>query len=154
MSVYKPTYRDPKTGKTKQQRVWWYAFTFAGRRIQESSKSTRKTIAVEAEKLRRLELERAYAGIPTVQQDHRVRTVRMALAEYQTAYVVNHRPKAVAWLTERAKHLYRVLGSAMLPDLTENRMAAYMALRRGEGVGSRTINMEPRMTAPLNQPSE
>ncbi len=143
MAVYKPTYRDPKNPEElKNSAVWWYHFSFAGRRIQESSKSTRKTIAVEAEKLRRLELERAYAGIPTVQQDHRVRTVKMALVEYQTAYVVNHRLKAVAWLAERANHLYRILGNAMLPDLTENRMAAYMALRRGEGVGNRTINME------------
>jgi hypothetical protein len=50
MSVYRPTYRDPKTGKTKQQKVWWYHFTFAGRHVQESSKSTRKTVAVEAER--------------------------------------------------------------------------------------------------------
>ena len=119
MAVYKPTYRDPKNPEElKNSAVWWYHFSFAGRRIQESSKSTRKTIAVEAEKLRRLELERAYAGIPTVQQDHRVRTVKMALVEYQTAYVVNHRLKAVAWLAERANHLYRILGNAMLPDLT------------------------------------
>ena len=51
MSVYRPTYRDPKTGNQKQSAIWWYHFTFAGRRIQESSKSTRKTIATEAQKL-------------------------------------------------------------------------------------------------------
>jgi hypothetical protein len=50
MAVYQPRYRDPKTGETKKSAVWWYDFTFAGRRIQESTKSTRQTIAVEAEK--------------------------------------------------------------------------------------------------------
>ena len=60
MSVYRPTYTDKATGETKQQRVWWYHFSFAGRHIQESSKSTRKTIATEAEKKRRLELERGF----------------------------------------------------------------------------------------------
>ena len=34
MAVYKPTYRDKATGEVKQQDVWWYNFTFAGRRIQ------------------------------------------------------------------------------------------------------------------------
>src|SRR5260370_25542052 len=62
MAVYRPTYRDPKTGETKQQKVWWYNFTFAGRHIQESSKSTRKTIATEAEKKRRRELEKSFNG--------------------------------------------------------------------------------------------
>lgn len=60
MAVYKPTYRDKATGEVKQQDVWWYNFTFAGRRIQESSKSTRKTVALDAEKRRRQELERAF----------------------------------------------------------------------------------------------
>lgn len=64
MSVYRPTYRDEKTGELKGSKIWRYHFNFAGRHIQESSKGTRKTIATEAEKTRRMELERAYAGIP------------------------------------------------------------------------------------------
>ncbi len=43
MSVYKPSYKDLKTGKLKQFAVWWYSFTFAGRRIQASSKHRRPT---------------------------------------------------------------------------------------------------------------
>jgi hypothetical protein len=34
-------------------------FTYASKRIRESCKTTRKTIAVEAEKRKKLELERA-----------------------------------------------------------------------------------------------
>ena len=63
MAVYRPTYKDRKAGKTKQQNIWWYHFTFAGRRIQESSKSPRKTVAIEAEKNRRRELERTFNSI-------------------------------------------------------------------------------------------
>ena len=62
MAVYQPTYTDPKTGERKTQAVWWYEFNFAGRRVRESSKSTRKTIAIQAEENRRKELQRAYAG--------------------------------------------------------------------------------------------
>ena len=48
MAVYRPKYRDKETGKLKESKI--YNFTFAGRRIQESSKSPRKTVAQNAEK--------------------------------------------------------------------------------------------------------
>jgi len=115
MAVYRPTYRDPKTGKQKQSATWWYGFTFAGQRIQESAKTTRKTIATEAEKNRRKELEKAYAGIPSEKPEHRIRTVSVALAEYENSYAPNHRPKAVAWVKERTAHVNRLLGNLLIP---------------------------------------
>jgi hypothetical protein len=56
---------DPRTQCVSQaeSEVRWYRFRFAGHRIQESSKSTSKTAAKEAEKMRRRELEHAYNGI-------------------------------------------------------------------------------------------
>jgi integrase len=142
MSVYRPTYRDPKSAKIKHSRVWWYHFTFAGQRVQESSRSTRKTIAVIAERNRRLELEQAYAGVPRERPEQRIRTVSLALKEYQKRYAVNHRAKSVVWVKERLPHVERLLGSLLIPDLTETCMAGYMAQRRKEGLGNRTINME------------
>jgi integrase len=143
MAVYRPKYCDSKTGKLKHARVFWYEFTFVGRRIRESSKSTRKTIAMDAEKNRRLELERAYSGQGTSEPAaQRVRTVKSALAEYRKAYPINHRAKSVAAVNERAPHVERLLGNLLMPDLTEKRIAAYMADRKAEGAGNRTINME------------
>jgi hypothetical protein len=52
MSLFKPTYTDKKTGVLMESRVSWYEFIYAGKRIRESSKSTRKTVAQEAEKKR------------------------------------------------------------------------------------------------------
>ena len=37
--------------------VWWYKFQFGGRMIRESSKSESKTVAKDAERSRRRELE-------------------------------------------------------------------------------------------------
>ena len=34
MSVFRPTFRDPKTGERRQSRIWWYEFWIAGRRIR------------------------------------------------------------------------------------------------------------------------
>jgi hypothetical protein len=50
MSVYRPTYKDPKTGETKKTATWWYEFTYMGNRYREPANTKRKTLAVEAEK--------------------------------------------------------------------------------------------------------
>jgi hypothetical protein len=73
MSVFRPTYKDPTTGERRQSRIWWYEFWIAGRRIRESARTTRKTVAIEAENRRRLELERALAGLPTDEPERRIR---------------------------------------------------------------------------------
>ena len=142
MSVYRPTYTDPKTGKTKDSAVWWYEFTFAGKRVRESSKSTRKTIAVEAEKRRRLELERAMAGLPTEQPHSRISTVRDVLKTYRAGYPVNHRNKSVLVVENRSVHLERKLGGVLIPDLTQERVIDYMRARKEDGASGRTINLE------------
>src|SRR5689334_13779697 len=50
MALFQPTYTNKKTGERKTSRVWWYEFVYAGNRIRESAKTTRKTIAENAEK--------------------------------------------------------------------------------------------------------
>jgi|SRR5579872_23888 len=152
MAVYRPTYRDPKTGKTKQSRVWWYNFTFAGQHIQESSKSTRKTIAVEAEKNRHLELERSRVGLPSVQPEDRIRRVSDILSEYEKGYQVNHRKASILMVQNRSAHVHRLLGSLMLSDVTAPRIVEYMEKRlaektRGHQTGGRTINLEIQILA-------
>ena len=147
MAVYRPTYKDKQTGETKESSKWWFEFTFAGRHVRESSKSTRKTIAVEAEKRRRLELERALAGIPTEKPTDRIRDVKTALKAYADSYRVNHRPGSVTLVEERSKHLVRLLGSMLMPDLTETCMTNYMRVRLKEKAGNRTVNMELEIMA-------
>lgn len=142
MAVYRPKYRDPKTGKLKEQAVWWYEFTFAGQRVRESSKSTRKTIATEAEKDHRLRLERANAGMPTENREQRIKAAAEVLRVYEQQYRINHRVSSVVIVVERSKHLLRLLGSVLLPDLTSDRITAYMEQRRQEKAGNRTINLE------------
>ena len=40
--------------------IWWFKFKFAGQTIRETTKSASKTVAREAEKERRRELERGF----------------------------------------------------------------------------------------------
>jgi hypothetical protein len=80
MAVYRPKYRDPKTGALVESEVWWCEFSFAGKRYRESTKTTRKTLAGEYEKRRRLEFQRQYAtGKRTESPTQMLRTVKDAM---------------------------------------------------------------------------
>jgi integrase len=140
MAVYRPTYKDK--GKRKESEMWWIDFTIAGKRVRESAETTRKTIAVEYEKRRRLELERALAGLPSEAAEKRVSTVGDLVKTYLGYYPSNHRAKSVIFTTQRLAHVTRLVGSVLMPDLTENRVRDYIKTRLAEGAGGRTINME------------
>src|ERR1039458_6160131 len=129
MAVYRPKYRDPKTRELVESQVWWFEFTFAGKRYRGSTKEARKTLAAEFEKGERLKIERAYAGLSTEAPAQRIRTVSEALKAYRKGYETGHREKSLSWVKERAAHVERLLGSAILPNLTEERIRGYMAER-------------------------
>ena len=65
--------------------VWWYEFYFAGQRIRESTKSKSKTVAKEAEKNRKREMEEGFNNI-TDQRRERIRTFRDMAEDFYDAY--------------------------------------------------------------------
>jgi hypothetical protein len=62
--------------------------------------------------------------------------------DYETAYKVGHRLKSVLVVQNRGSHLNRLLGSLLLPDVTQERISAYMVQRQFEGASNRTINLD------------
>ena len=135
-------YRAPNTGKLVEAAVWWYEFTYAGKRIRESAKTTRKTLAVEAEKKRRLELERAMTGAPVSKRGDRIRSMADFLKAYIESYGITHRRASVAFVKSCTKNVARLLGNVILPDLTEDKIRQYMKTRKAEGAAGRTVNAE------------
>jgi hypothetical protein len=69
MAVYRPK----RNGEVS--RFFVCEFVYQGKRFQESTGATSKTVAKEYEKRRKAELERAAAGLPTDQKATRIRTV-------------------------------------------------------------------------------
>lgn len=126
----------------KRGGVCWYEFTFAGKRIRESAKTSRRTIALEAEKARRLELERALSGLPAAEPGARISRVSEAVKAYLRHYASNHRKKSLVFAQQRLKHITRYFGTALFIDINETRIKDYIAFRLSEEVGGRTINME------------
>jgi hypothetical protein len=126
----------------KRGGVWWYSFIYAGKRVQESAKTSRKTLAVEAERARRLELERALAGLPTEARERRIRSVGEVLDSYAADYGLNHRPRTTIWVKGCVAHVKKHLGALLLPDLTEDALRRFIKVRLEEGACGRTVNME------------
>ena len=136
MAVYKP--------KRKGDGSKYYVceFIIHGKRIQESTGTTSKTVAKEYEKGRRRELERAAAGMPTEQKANRIRSVADVTKAYLNGYKLTHRPSSVDFATLRLGVVDRLLGTTVLSDLTEERMREYVRQRQADGASGRTINME------------
>jgi integrase len=64
------------------------------------------------------------------------------LKTYEETYGITHRGSALAFVAPCVKNLVRLLGSVILPDLTEDKILQYMKTRQSEGAAGRTINAE------------
>lgn len=121
--------------------TWWYRFRFgAGRMVHESAKTTSKTIAREAERQRRRELEKTYNKIEK-------RTLPPQFERAALAWLEGEKPH----LAERTQGIYDValrchlipaFGSWLLCDIDGDAIKAYQAKRKGAGASARTLNKE------------
>ena len=144
MAVYQRKWKDPATGETKKTQSYYFEFVFAGQRIRECANTTRKSLAIEAEKRRKLELEQAIIGKPQGETGRglRLRRVREVIAEYLEAYPINHRPASVRFATYHLGTVKKLIGELMVSDLSEARIKKYIASRLATGVGGRLVNIE------------
>ena len=142
MSVFRRSYKDPKTGAKRQCKTYNYDFEFHGSRYRGSTECTGKVRAVAFLNDLRERLERGLAGLPVEKPAMRVRTVSVALDDHERTYRINHAPASVALVRDRGKHLRRLLGREILASLDEVKMHEYRELRLKDGAGARTIDME------------
>jgi integrase len=140
MAVYRKQYRDKGTGRVVRSQIWWYDFTFAGRRIQESSKSTRKTIAVEAEKKRRLELERRFNHVEDNRRE-RIRCIAELATEFLEAYKLRN-ARSATFAAYALGHIKRLLGTVMVADIADATIKNYQTDRLKEKAAPKSINEE------------
>jgi integrase len=136
MAVYRPK------RKGEVSKFYVCEFVYQGKRFQESTGATSKTVAKEYEKRRKAEMERAAAGLPTEQKATRIRTVAEVTKAYLNGYKLTHRPSSVDFATLRLGTVDKHLGTTVLSDLTEERMRDYIRQRQADGASGRTINME------------
>jgi integrase len=122
----------------KRGGVWWYKFWFNGQLIRESSKSDSKTVASDAEKARRRELEQAYNRIP--------KRERMPLFSHAAAVWLANKAGLAEKTRERyeqcVEHLKEEFGKRLVCDVDANGIWDYRRKRLAAGVTNRTVNYE------------
>ena len=123
----------------KRGEVWWYSFNFAGSHYQESTKSKSKTLARDAQKMRRRGLEEAFNGTAD-NRKARVQTISTVAAGYLEDYKVRHR--AVTFATHAVGHVTRLLGDKMVVEISEKVVKGYQTSRLKETAAPKSINEE------------
>jgi len=126
----------------KRGNVYWYKFYFANKLIRESAKTPSKTLAKEAQKKRRRELEEGYNNLSKDSRNKRVQTVGNAASSYLTDYKVRHPKSFNSFAKYAGKHLVEHLRQELLIDVTANTVVSYQTARLREGASGKTINEE------------
>jgi integrase len=124
----------------KRGDVWWYKFRFSGHMIRESAKTNSKSVAKDAERVRRRQIEESWNQIkrrtlpPRFDQaaDAWLQSVKTHLSE---------RTQDIHEVALRC-HLKPALGALLLCDIDASRIGSYQAGRKAEGAASRTLNKE------------
>ena len=119
--------------------IYSYRFRFAGRMIHESARTRSKTLAREAERQRRRELEER---INNVRKRGLPPTFERAAHEWQAnrAHRIAANTQSVARLALR--HLLPVFGPKLLCDITPKDITDYQRIRLQSGAQGRTVNIE------------
>jgi hypothetical protein len=123
----------------KRGSVYWYHFSFAGKHYQETTKSKSKTLAKEAEKKRRRELEEAFNNTGD-RRKARVQSISTLAIAYLEDYAVRHR--AATFAEYAVGHVTRLLGDKMVVDINEKVVKTYQTARLKEGAAPKSVNEE------------
>jgi len=129
VSVYRPT----------GSKVWWYEFVFSNQRIRESTKTRSKTLAIEAERQRRHELERAFNG---VKKRSSAKLFSVAADEWLTLKSLTLAPSSLRIEKGNLKHIRPSFGQCLVSDIQAKDIASYQKLRLAESASPTTINLE------------
>lgn len=120
--------------------IYWFRFRFGGRFVHESARTTSKTLAREAERQRRRELETKWNRVER-------RSLPPTFERAASAWLEAEKPH----LAERTYEIYEVairchltpaLGPRLLCDIGADTIASYQARRKGAEASARTLNKE------------
>ena len=126
-----------KRGKNS---TYWLRFRFAGRFVHESAHTTSKTLARDAERQRRRELELSINGLK--ERRGLPPTLERAAAEWQASRVGKVRPNTERMARIALNRLLPVFGKKLLCDIDAQAIREYQRHRLAQGAQGRTVNIE------------
>jgi hypothetical protein len=128
---------DLQAGK---QGTYWIRFRFAGRFVHESARTASKTLARDAERQRRRELEMKWNRVER-------RTLPPRFEQAATLWLEQSKPHLAVrthdiYEVATRCHLTPAFGPLLLCDIDAREIAAYQARRKADGASARTLNKE------------
>jgi integrase len=123
----------------KRGDVWWYKFRFAGQVIRETSKSNSKTVAKDAERARRRELEQ---GFNRIERQRAAQLFSLAAENWLSAKKAHLASRSVVIERANLKHLNPFFGKMLICDIQGEDVAHYQAARLQEQAAPKTVNLE------------
>jgi integrase len=122
----------------RRGKVYWYEFQFNGSRIRQSAKTSSKTVARDAERQRRRELE---LGINRLSKPQRTPLFRIAAEEW-LASLSGLADKSVAAYRQYVKSLSAEFRDRLICDIRLDDIVQLQRKRLAEGKSPRTANYE------------
>ena len=122
----------------RRGKTWHYRFKFQGQLIRESTHSTNKNIAQQAERQRRHELER---GVNRIPRREPVPLFRLA-AEHWLESKTSLTPLGRAYYLQYVRKLTREFGNRLISDISADEIAKLQHERQKQGLSGRQINCE------------
>ena len=123
----------------KRGEVWWYKFRFAGQPIRETSKSSSKTVARDAECARRRELE---LGFNRIERQQAAQLFSIAAENWLKSKRAHLAARSVIIEQANLKHLNPHFGRKLVCDISSDDVGQYQAMRLSEGAAPKTVNLE------------
>jgi integrase len=123
----------------KRGEFWWYKFRFDGQTIRESSKSPSKTVAREAERARRRDLEESFNRISRPRVAQSLSVASDAWLEAKRAHLSL---RSVEIERSNLKHILPIMGRLLICDITADAISRYQSKRLEEGAAPKTVNLE------------
>jgi integrase len=123
----------------KRGRVWWYEFVFGGQRVRESSRSTSKAVAVNAERRRHRELEEGFNGLKKRAEP---KLFSVAAERWLALKMISLAPRSVLIEKTNLRHLFPSFGRMLISDIAAEDISEYQQRRLGENASPKTVNLE------------
>jgi integrase len=130
MAIYRPA---------KDSKVWWYDFIFEGQRVRESAKTHSKTLAKDAERARRRELEESYNGI---KRRDRAKLFSVAADDWLLLKSLTLAASSQRIERDNLKHLRPRFEKRLVTDIQAKDVSRYQKARLAENAAPKTINLE------------
>jgi integrase len=140
-SIYRPKYRDRKTGELRECRTFWIQYYRNGRAVRENTRSDKITVAKELLKRRQGELA---AGQWVEPKAEKVRVEELIEALVRD-YDINERKALYSIKKKWEKHLKPFFGAMRAVEVTTDALDRYVETRRQAGAENATINRELAM---------